>query len=581
MPPQDYRLYIFDALSGKLRVSAESFMTIGSGETSTFRVEMKVRTGGTFAVRADVCRFFPHGLVRDYGINGMHPGRDVRIRPGSLYLVTLAGGCFLCWFGKGEDMPDFRAFDISKWYVYSLTERAWSAALTLPELCHLDPQPEPESLVAFEGMQHCAFLAKDIMEVSRFAGTLHLSLDTGEEENGTAKQDRPLHCPFCWSPFPAGDILSIASHPRFKGDSLLGEDAMQRFKPKAFNNQGLPLDEGGVPCRGTACPFCHSKLPPFYADLRPHVISLVGVRGAGKTYYLTTLINEAVRCFSRDFDASFQDIAPELNAPLNRRRQQLFTALSPEQAYLQPTRPTPPQYNLVWKNEHFAKLPAPLLYGISRQNTSCSVLTYDNAGSDFERETPEDTELVTGHYDIASAVFFLFDPTQTASFNRILPKGDKEVCMSTTARQAPLLNDLEIQLRLRFNCPAPAKLPIPLAFIINKKDAWQELLGPEPLLPISHHGRLMTSCIQANSDRLRRLVFSISPQLCLSAEALSNNVCYFAVSSFGRQAVSFEDSETGEVRFAPESGSTRPEHVVDPLLWVLSQLEPHLLPKNT
>lgn len=556
-------------------------MTIGAGETSTFRVEMQVRTGGTFAMRGDVCRFFPHGFIQDYCINGTHPGRDVRIRPGSLYLVTLAGGCFLCWFGTEEGMPDFRAYDTTKWYIYNLPEKTWSGAYALPDLCRLDPPMDPESLVAFEGLQHCAFPARDIAEVSRFAGTLRRFSDKKAGENKAARQDRPLYCPFCWCAFSASDVLAIASQPQLKGDSLLGGEAMQRFKPTAFNSRGLPLDEGGTPCRGTACPHCHSKLPSFYAELRPHVISLSGVRGSGKTYYLTTLINEASRVFPRDFSAAFRDIAPELNAPLNRRRQSLFTATSPEQAYLEPTLPAPPQYKRIWKDGHFANLPVPFLHNISRQSEVCSILTYDNAGGDFEGEAQEDAELVTGHYDIASAVFFLFDPTQSASFNRILSKGETGAGLGATARQSTLLNRMEIQLRLRFNCPAPAKLPIPLAFIIGKKDVWQELLGPEPLLPISNQGRLTPACIQANSNRLRRLLFSISPQLCLSAEALTDNVCYFAVSSFGREAVGFEDSKTGERLFAPESGSTRPEHVEDPLLWVLSQLEPNLIPKNT
>lgn len=581
MPNQNYRLYVFDALSGKLRVSAESFMTIGAGETSTFRVEMQVRTGGTFAMRGDVCRFFPHGFVQDYCINGMHPGRDVRIHPGALYLMTLAGACFLCWFGTEEGMPDFRAYDTSKWYVYDLSEKTWSEAYALPDLCRLDPPMDPESLVAFEGMQHCAFPAKDIVEVSRFAGTLRRFLDTEAEEKETARQALPLHCPFCWGAFSAGDVLAISSQPQLKGDPLLGEGAMRRFKPTAFNNQGLPLDEGGIPCRGTACPHCHSKLPSFYAELRPHVISLAGVRGSGKTYYLTTLLNEASRVFSRDFSAAFRDIAPDLNATLNRRRQLLSSATSPEQAYLKPTQHEPPQYKRIWKNGNFSDLPVPFLHSISRQSESCSILTYDNAGSDFEGEAQEDAELVTGHYDIAAAVFFLFDPTQSVSFNRVLAEGGTGTGPDATAQQLSVLNCLEIQLRLRFNCPAPAKLPLPLAFIIGKKDVWQELLGPEPLLPISNQGRLLPACIQTNSNRLRRLLFSISPQLCLSAEALTDNVCYFAVSSFGRKPVSFEDPETGELHFAPESGSTRPEHVEDPLLWVLSRLEPNLIPKNT
>lgn len=554
-------------------------MTIGAGDSSTFRVDMKMRTGGTFAIRGEVCRFFPHGLVKDFSINGAHPMRDVCIRPSSLYLVTLAGACFFCWFGTEEGMPAFREYDISKWYVYNLADKSWSHAFSLPELYRAEPELPPDSLVACEGMRHCAFQAKDMMEVSLFAGTLSrfLAPDAAVGEEDRSEVDRVLRCPFCWESFSGSDILSVASHPDLKGDSILGEEAMRRFKPTHYDRQGLPLDECGVLCRGTACPHCHSKLPPFFSELHPRVISLVGVRGAGKTYYLTTLFNEAARGFSRDFDASFRDIAPALNASLNRRRQQLFAATTPQQAYLEPTTVAPPYYNRIWKNGHFEDLPVPFLHGISRQGASCSVLTYDNSWQGREQDASESAELAAGHIDIASAVFFLFDPTQATSFNRLLKR---ESGGGDAARQNFLLNDLEMKLRMRFNLAPPAKLPIPLAFIMCKKDVWQELLGPEPLFPAIYHGRLMNSCIQANSKRLRQLLFSISPQLCLSAESLSDTVCYFAVSSFGKEPVAFSDAQTGELRYAPESGAIQPEHVWDPLLWALSLLEPNLLPKN-
>ena len=65
------QLYIYDCLSGKLRASDGNFMTIGAGEKNTFRLRMSAENGGSFAQRDNVCRFFPHGHVSRYSLNGV------------------------------------------------------------------------------------------------------------------------------------------------------------------------------------------------------------------------------------------------------------------------------------------------------------------------------------------------------------------------------------------------------------------------------------------------------------------------------------------------------------------------------
>jgi hypothetical protein len=45
------RLYIYDCLTAKLRVSDRDFMTIGNAEGNTFRLTMRAANGGVFAQR--------------------------------------------------------------------------------------------------------------------------------------------------------------------------------------------------------------------------------------------------------------------------------------------------------------------------------------------------------------------------------------------------------------------------------------------------------------------------------------------------------------------------------------------------
>ena len=105
------QLYIYDCLSAKLRASDGVFMTIGSGEKNTFRVRMSAENGGSFAQRDSVCRFFPHGKVSRYSLNGVQLKSDVVIRPETMYLFVLEQGCFICWYGNDAARPDFSQYE--------------------------------------------------------------------------------------------------------------------------------------------------------------------------------------------------------------------------------------------------------------------------------------------------------------------------------------------------------------------------------------------------------------------------------------------------------------------------------------
>ena len=108
------QLYIYDCHGAVMLNSDGNFMTIGSGERNTFRVHMRTENGGSFAQRNETCRFFPHGKVEQYIVNGEPTNADVVILPDTLYLMILDGGCFVCWYGQ---QPDFSAFNPTEWFI--------------------------------------------------------------------------------------------------------------------------------------------------------------------------------------------------------------------------------------------------------------------------------------------------------------------------------------------------------------------------------------------------------------------------------------------------------------------------------
>ncbi len=573
------QLYIFDCLTGKLRVSDGDFMTIGKGRKCTFRVLMNPEEGGVFAQRNGFCRFFPGKSVKSYSINGTHQETDFSIKPDTHYLCVMEGGCFIAWYGEEESRPDFSQFNPQSWYIYTPENNAWSSGLSLTELGKHPEATNHQALVTFDGLGHYAFRLTDIVKVAEFLAeseTLPPELMMQRPKKGGE-----YRCPSCWSTFESEQALFIASHNSLIGDDKLGPDEMQRFAPYTTCADGVALDARGSRCHERACPKCHHKLPPFFGQMYQHIFSLIGVSSAGKSYYLSALVHELEKTMPRDFGIPFRDADPTANAPLNDMRMRVFTANSPQDAHIGKTHLRGRLYRKVWKAGEYSRMPRPFIYTLNKGQGAHSVVLYDNAGENYE--PGRNSEQISGadHLKVADALMFLFDPTTNPGFRALLqdsPDPQLQQCLAPPGRQALLLAETEMRLRTALNLPPDKRLSTPLAIIIGKCDAWRSLLGPEPLLPIIRNGLIKQENIIANSNRLRELLFRICPNICTNAEAVSDNVRYFAASSLGAPPCTFTDEVTGETLLGPSDGKLHPFRVTDAFLWALSCVAPTLLP---
>lgn len=585
----DNRLYIFDCLSKKLRVSDASFMTIGRGQGSVFRCKMRSELGGTFALQGGGCHFFPHLTVGSYSFNGERTEREVQLRLNSPNLFVLGGGCFIAWLGDERFMPDFGLFNPTEWYVYDKSSGKWSEAMKLEDVDALPKEPRGKKLVVFKGLATCAFELDDIREVARFVAEEHGELSGGGRAVRTVKDSndqkddggREVCCPHCWQRFPISQALAVSAHPNLTGDTILGEKAQQRFTPINLDRQGVPVDAMGLSVREYACPRCHHKLPSFFMKTRQMIFSLVGTPGSGKTYYLTTMLHQLEYALSREFGIAFRDSDASGNASLNSMRMKLFSADNPQSAILARTSSSGELYHDVWRDGRYVRVPRPFTYSLSSGSKTCSVTLYDTAGTGYEPDGKE-AEDEAGHLEAASAIFFLFDPTADIAFRKIIKMDDgasKAKGRRVRERQALMLSEVEMRLRSALHLPPEKKLAVPLAIIIGKSDVWQDLLGPEPLLPSVRNGQFQPKFVDANSKRLREFLFNISPNICTNAETVSSNVRYFAVSSFGGETAEVTD-ERGEAYCVPANGKVKPNRVIDPMLWALHCKEPDLLRKS-
>lgn len=557
------QLYIYDCLTGKLRVSNRNFMSIGSGKQNVFKVRMNAEIGGTFALRNNVCRFFPHSRLPFYSINGNTIETDSLVKPNRLYLVVLSGGCFIIWFGNEDDLPDFCNYDPHCWYVYTPETGQWSDGAELPELLNDEHHYSQTALVTFEGLGQNAFRLQDMKEV---ADLMRNTTNTPRTLSSKYEEKGGFLCPSCLEYFRPDEALSIASHPSLKGDSILGEYAMARFTPTQFTQQGHPLDAMGEACEDYACPKCHYKLLPFYNQMTHHHVAIIGVPGSGKSLYLASLVHQMEREFPRDFGIPFRDANPEENAPLNTMRIRLFYSNTVEDfrdwsSYLKGK-----NRRKVYRRGMNDYLPTPFIYTFNRSTSAHSIILYNT-----EKEpTSKSSSLIEKDcLKAADAIFFIYDPTQDPAFRSIL-RDEMTPITKKISQQEQLLSDVEMHIRRTLNLPPGEKISTPLAIIVSKSDSWKHLLGPEPLRPAVRNGRIRTENIRLNSERIRDLIFHLSPQICTGAENISQNVRYFSVSSFGSAPKEWTDELLGGSYVAPESGKLNPIRVTEPVLWMLN-----------
>lgn len=554
-------------------------MTIGKAEACTFRVAMQIPVAGVFAHRNGHCHFFPKEALGTYSLNGVELNEGYRINTGTYCLMVLAGGCFVAWYGDDANKPDFAAFRPRTWYVYSQRSAAWTPGMSLEQLQELPKDESREMMTTFDGLGSYVFLLQDILQVAEFA--VNNGLCTPE----TALSAEHLHrCPTCCTAFTTEEILSIAAHPNLQGDSKLGPNEMCRFKPTSISKEGFIYDQMGALCAEQACPFCHHKLPPFFKEMRQHIFPIIGVPASGKSYYLTTLVQELERRLPMEFGLPFRDAEPAANEALNKVRRRVFTAQSPHEAYIGATGMNGSLYQQVYKNGTVQHMPRPFIYTLDKGSVAHSVVLYDNAGENFEPASGDAATVNTDYLKVADGLLFLFDPTTNPGFRALL-RGVQdpqiEHSLYPPGRQSRLLAEMECRLRTALQLPPGRKINTPLALIIGKSDCWQHLLGPEPLLSTVRDGRVCLENIEANSARLRELLFRIAPQICVNAEAISERVRYFAASSLGQSPILFTDEETGATLMGPADADLSPSHVTDPLLWVLNTLAPELLQPAT
>lgn len=408
---------------------------------------------------------------------------------------------------------------------------------------------------------------------------------------------RTITCPHCWEVFATDELRWVSESPSLLGDARLGDEEQQRFLPSRFNVAGNAIDAGGSVCAELACPHCHLLIPKALLDLTPLFVSIIGAPSCGKTYFLASMVQQLRREMPSRFHVSIADSDPQSNRILNDYiEQQFFNPDRNKIVRLAKTEEQGDLYSLVQFADRTVTLPNPFLFTIApaEQHPSASqrriasrvMCVYDNAGESFLPGKDSGQNQVTRHLSQSDVLVFLFDPTQDIRFRRACRNSTNDPQVKdepVTTRQETILHELAVRVRRHAGLGESQKHKKPLIVGVTKYDAWSKLLGDYTLdLPTQQgngtvlHG-LDLAEIERVSQRLRALLWKISPELVSSAESFSEQVLYVPVSALGKTPEA--DGSSGKLGVRPKDICPRWCEV--PILWTLCQRCPGLIPHVT
>lgn len=421
-----------------------------------------------------------------------------------------------------------------------------------------------------------------------------------------------VSCPNCWHSFPPEEALFISGSPRLQGDPRLESRSEQRrFMSTRFRPDGAAVDTEGFECRDLACPGCHLLVPRVLFERRETLfLSIFGRPSAGKSYFLASMMHMMERTLPQHYKLG----ATEPHPPSNRLIQEYKNALfnHPDVEALVDIPKTAEEggkwYQFVrGDGDEIVKYPRPMFFQIGPMQGHPNAPTairhtrtlclYDNAGEDFEaKKADARTNPVTDHLAQSAGLFFVFDPTQETEFLRACAdrSADPQVRENMRDRgqdavrdpQNTILSNADQKVKQHLGREVGQPLDSPLIVVVTKYDAWSHLLpGPLPdyFIPPSVDGTaggLRVSKLAETSRQVQDLILRLAPQVVAAANRFSRHVYYVPVSATGcaPRLMNPDRGPNEKPAYKFRVGDIKPHWVEVPLLWMLSQHVPGLIP---
>jgi hypothetical protein len=304
------------------------------------------------------------------------------------------------------------------------------------------------------------------------------------------------------------------------------------------------------------CPACHSELPYTIGDYKDLIIAVIGGKEAGKSHYISVLIQQIMNEVGQSFDSSLQPLDDDT---IRRYSEDFYKPI-----YLKHE-----TIGVTVSGRANAAVKVPLIYtlsfmgkGIFRQKKIRDVATivfFDTAGEDLNAEKTMITE--NKYIYNSSGIIILLDPLQLPNVrsqlpsNTPLPQENTELT-DIISRTAKLIRNAKKMKPKQF-------IDIPVALAFSKMDAVKPLLGPDSSLnyPGEHLHRFDMGDFEAINSEMETLVSKWSGDKLPQQLRLNfKNYAFFGLSALGCNPHGTQ-----------KIPKVRPLRVEDPFLWLLWQ----------
>ena len=366
-------------------------------------------------------------------------------------------------------------------------------------------------------------------------------------------------CPHCLREIKLGDMkfycvpdednrheVKLSFADRFKG-------RLPVCRRKYCRNHGLTI-------RGAACKHCGELLPPqilFHDKFLS--FCAVGVSGAGKSSYMTTLLHE-LRYSGLPWVLQAMDVETTKRAQLNE--QYVYEERQCLKGTESGVSPKPQLWTILDNSKKGDKVP------------TYALTIYDGAGEDCERidYTPLDAK-ISRYLSGAKMLLIVVDPLLLPSVRSELSRETLNASMATErqtsapANMVSMVNSLANYIRRNCNIPPGKRIDRRAAVVLTKLDALAEMINGfasgSTILKESPHVQ-SRGFVQSDSEmidlEIRDWLTRQGETAFLGAiDANFKDVRVFGVSSFG-------NPPNARKRLA----RVRPHRVLDPLMWLLA-----------
>ena len=342
------------------------------------------------------------------------------------------------------------------------------------------------------------------------------------------------------------------------------------FSHSGFMGFGGPpnsakCDRCGTPSTRFVCPYCHNWLPTEMIANGSQIISIIGAQSSGKTTYITALYDELRKYgYRMRLNITPKDESPRDDYRTTVKIQKLKTRLFDEHEQVEKTpvgeKPIPLIFELVQSKD---------INKPSKGDKHIYLVFYDTAGESFENQ--EEILRTATYLQESSAVILLLDPFSVKALRQdIIDAGYSEDDMKSNPAQV-------VSSLLAYAKSDPKRLaslkkkPIAVTFskidaVVNGLDEAGSEYGIQGIDLRTNSSFLKTGVLDMNvTDQISEGIVNVCRERWELAGLVSDinmtfdNAHFFGVSSLG-----------GDIS---KIDKIRPYRVLDPLIWLLSQLD--------